>query len=92
MDRGELESIMDAFKSDLKFCQSFEDQLRPLGIKIPKVAQPPSIINLGANLTSESHVGSFLNQSSDIAHQTSGVVLNSIYSVPNLVKNLQKLV
>jgi hypothetical protein len=37
-------------------------------------------------------VGSFLNQSSDLPHQTSGAVLNTIYSVPNLVKNLQKLV
>jgi|LauGreDrversion4_2_1035121.scaffolds.fasta_scaffold472946_1 hypothetical protein len=49
MDRGELESILDAFKSDLKFCQTFEEQLKPLGIEIPKLTQTPSVINLGGN-------------------------------------------
>lgn len=40
MDAGERESILDAFMQDIKFCQANEEQIKLVGISVPKHYSP----------------------------------------------------
>lgn len=45
MDAGEKESILDAFRSDYRFCMQHEEQLKLVGIEIPKLVTQSSSKN-----------------------------------------------
>ena len=45
MDAGEKESILDAFRSDYRFCMQHEEQLKLVGIEIPKLVTQNSSKN-----------------------------------------------
>lgn len=44
LDQGERESVMDAIKADYQFCLQFEDQLKLLGMEVPKANNAATVV------------------------------------------------
>ncbi|CDW82225.1 UNKNOWN [Stylonychia lemnae] len=101
LDYGEKESILDGIKSNLQFCIQYEDQLKQLGIEVPKNKvsrnnpSRQSQINtfhdsIGNSMVQASHnTGSLVN---NITTSENTYDRNSMYSLKSLMENFRKLV